>query len=318
VQQYVVPPERIVLDVDATDDPLHGHQLGRFFHGYYDSYCYLPLYLFCGDHPLLALLRPADIDTPTGLLKHLIRIVGHIRQRWPNVKIVLRGDSGFCREYLMAWCEANGVDYLFGLAKNKRLLRILGHEMHEAKEAFAQTKTATRVFKDCHYRTLQSWSRERRVVGKAEYLAKGENPRFVVTSLSADEYPAQVLYEQEYCARGDMENRIKEQQLMLFADRTSCATMRANQIRLMLSTVAYVLMRALRQFGLQETELMPAQCDTIRVKLLKIGAVIRVSVRRVYLSLSEAYPFRMIFQRVWENLRNLIVPPATPAAPATG
>jgi hypothetical protein len=313
--QYLLPPQRIILDVDATDDPLHGQQLGRFFHGYYHSYCYLPLYIFCGDHPLLALLRPSDIDTSTGLLKHLIRIVNRIRQQWPNVQIVVRGDSGFCREHLMCWCEANGVDYLFGLAKNARLLRILGKELHQAQEQFAQTQQPSRVFKDFSYRTRKSWSRERRVVGKAEHLAQGANPRFVVTSLSAAEFPAQTLYEQDYCGRGDMENRIKEQQLMLFADRTSCATMRANQIRLALSTVAYVVLRALRAYGLPQTELAQAQCDTIRLKLLKIGAVIRVTVRRVSVSLSESYPFREVFVRVYQNLRRLIAPPViVPAA----
>lgn len=316
LQQYFVPPARIVLDVDATDNPLHGHQLGRFFHGYYDAYCYLPLYIFCGDHPLLALLRPSDIDTATGLLKHLSRIIGHIRHHWPQVQIVVRGDSGFCREHLMRWCEAHGVDYLFGLAKNQRLLRILGKEMQQAKEQFAQTQQAARVFKDFTYRTHKSWSRQRRVVGKAEHLAKGENPRFVVTSLSAAVFPDRLLYEQEYCGRGDMENRIKEQQLFLFAARTSCATMRANQIRLALSTVAYVVLRALRQFGLAQTELAQAQGDTIRLKLLKLGAVLRFSVRRVYLSLSESYPFRVVFVRVWETLQQLVVP--APASVPTG
>jgi hypothetical protein len=314
LQQYFVPPARIVLDVDASDNPLHGHQLGRFFHGYYDEYCYLPLYIFCGDHPLLALLRPSDMDTSTGLLKHLIRIVAHIRQHWPNVKIVLRGDSGFCREHLMRWCEANDVDYLFGLSKNKRLLRILGQEMQQAKEQFAQTKQPARVFKDFRYRTHKSWSRERRVVGKAEYLAKGENPRFVVTSLALAEFPDQLLYEHEYCGRGDMENRIKEHQLFLFSYRTSCATMRANQIRLALSTVAYIVMRALRQFGLPQTELAQAQCDTIRLKLLKIGAVIQVTVRRVWVSLSESYPFREVLVQVWEKLHGLAVPSAVVAS----
>jgi hypothetical protein len=305
--QYLVPPQRIVLDVDATHNPLHGHQLGRFFHGYYDEYCYLPLYIFCGDHPLLALLRPSNIDTPTGLLKHLIRIVGQIRQRWPEVKIVLRGDSGFCREYLMAWCEANHVDYLFGLAQNKRLLKIVGKEQHQAQALFTQTQQPARVFKDFLYQTRKSWSRSRRVVGKAEHLARGANPRFVVTSLSTTEFDDRTLYEQEYCARGDMENRIKEQKTFLFAARTSCATMRANQVRLLLSTMAYVVLRALRQFGLQQTEMARAQSDTLRLKLLKIGAVIRISVRRVYVSLSEAYPLRNLFQQVWENLRNLTV-----------
>jgi len=214
----------------------------------------------------------------------------------------------------MRWCEENQVDYLFGLPKNARLLQILGQERHEAKERFAQTKQACRVFKDFRYRTRKTWSRERRVVGKAEHLAKGENPRFIVSSLSAEEFPDRVLYEQEYCARGDMENRIKEQQLMLFADRTSCATMRANQIRLALSTAAYIVMRALRAHGLPQTELAQAQCDTIRLKLLKIGAVVRISVRRVYLSLSESYPFRDVFMRVWHNLRNLVVPPVVATA----
>jgi hypothetical protein len=316
LQQYLIPPQRIVLDLDATDNPLHGHQLGRFFHGYYDAYCYLPLYIFCGDHPLLALLRPSNIDTATGALKHLIRILGRIRQTWPGVQIVLRGDSGFCREHLMAWCEAPGVDYLFGLAKNRRLLRILGGEMHRAKELFARTKQPARVFKDFTYRTRKSWSRERRVVGKAEYLAKGENPRFVVTSLPADAFPDRPLYEPAYCGRGDMEDRIKEQQLMRFACRTSCATMRANQVRLLLSTVAYIVLRARRQFGLAQTELAPAQADTIRLRLLEIGAVIRFTVRRVWVALSEAYPFRDVFVRVWENVRRLAVP--APAAVPTG
>jgi hypothetical protein len=314
LQQQPTPPPVVVLDLDATDAPLHGHQLGRFFHGYYDSYCYLPLYIFCGDHPLLALLRPADVDASTGALKHLARIVAHLRQHWPQVPILVRGDSGFCREHLMRWCEANDVDFLFGLAKNKRLQRILGGELHEAQQQFLRTGAPARLFKDFTYRTRKSWSRERRVVGKAEHLAKGSNPRFVVTSLSAETCDAQTLYEQHYCARGDMENRIKEQQLFLFADRVSCATMRANQIRLNLSTVAYIVMRSLRQFGLAQTELAPAQCDTIRLKLLKVGAVVRISVRRVWVALSEAYPFRALFVRVWENLRALPAERLPPSA----
>jgi hypothetical protein len=308
VQQYIVPPTRIVLDVDTTNLPLHGHQLGRFFHGYYDEHCYLPLYIFCGDHPLLALLRPANLDEPIGLLKHLKRIVASLRQAWPNVQILVRGDSGFCREHLMRWCEEEHVDFLFGLGKNNRLKRILGQEMHQAKMQFQATNEATRVFKDFTYKTKKTWSRERRVVGKAEHLAKGENPRFVVTSLSAEAFDAKTLYEQEYCARGNMENRIKEKKLYLFADRVSCQTMRANQVRLCLSTVAYVMMRALRQYGLKDTEMAQAQCDTIRVKLLKIGATIQVTVRRVVLALSEACPFQAVFQRTWANLRALVVP----------
>jgi Transposase DDE domain group 1 len=306
LQQYIIPPERIILDVDATNTPLHGHQLGRFFHGYYDEYCYLPLYIFCDDHPLLALLRPSDIDGCAGLRKQLARIVSRIRQCWPNVQILVRGDSGFCREHLMQWCEDNQVHFLFGLAKNKRLLKILGGEMHQAKQRFEETGVASRVFKDFTYRTHKSWSRERRVVGKAEHLGKGANPRFVVTSLSPEDIAAQPLYEEDYCDRGNMENRIKEQKLFMFANRVSCSTMRANQIRLCLATVGYILMRALRQFGLQHTEMAQAQCDTIRVKLLKIGAVIKTSVRRVVLSLSEACPFQDLFARAWQALRGLV------------
>ena len=306
--QHAIAPRRIVLDVDATDDPLHGHQLGRFFNAYYDSYCYMPLYIFCGDHPLCALLRPSDADAAKGSSRPLEKIVKRIRQAWPQVEIVLRGDSGFCREYLMRWCEANGVHYLFGLAKNSRLLKILDKEMHEAKVLHEQTKEASRVFKDFTWRTRQSWSRERRVVGKAEHLDKGANPRFVVTSLPPEAFDARTLYEQEYCARGDMENRIKEQQLSLFADDLCCETMRANQVRLYLSTVAYVLMRSLRQFGLKNTEMAKAQCGTIREKLFKIGGVIRVSVRRVVLALSEAFPFQALFAQVWQNLRDLAAP----------
>jgi hypothetical protein len=305
VQQYVVPPARIILDVDATDMAVHGHQLGRFFHGYYDEYCYLPLYIFCGDHPLLALLRPANIDTATGLVKHLARIIAHIRRHWPEVQIVVRGDSGFCREHVMRWCEDNGVDYLFGLAKNQRLQRILGKEMYEAQQQFLQTRQPARLFKDFLYRTHKSWSRARRVVGKAEHLDKGANPRFVVTSLSAEAFDNKTLYEREYCARGNMENRIKEKKLFLFADRVSCATMRANQVRLCLTTVAYIVMRALRQYGLRGTEMAEAQCDTMRLKLFKIGAIVRISVRRVCLALSEAFPFRSVFLRVCQNLRRL-------------
>jgi hypothetical protein len=316
LQQHPQPPERIVLDVDATDDPLHGHQLGRFFHGYYREYCYLPLYIFAGDHPLCALLRPSDIDAAAGCLKQIQRLVKHIRQQWPHVEIVVRGDSGFCREAILAWCEANDVHYLFGLAKNKRLQKILGGELQQAKLAFEATGQASRVFKDFRYRTRKSWSRERRVVGKAEHLAKGANPRFVVTSLPVEQFDAQTLYEQEYCARGEMENRIKEQQRMLFADRTSCETMRANQLRLSLSTIAYVLLRALREHGLQQTELAKAQCDTIRLKLLKIGAVVRLSVRRVSLAMSESYPYRELFARVHANLARLCAARPLQLAPA--
>jgi hypothetical protein len=302
------PPKEIVLDLDATDDPIHGHQLGRFFHGYYDSYCYLPLYIFCGEHLLCAKLRPADIDGAAGSVKQLARMVAHIRRQWPKVRILVRGDSGFCREPLMRWCEENGVHFLLGLAKNARLQRFLGRELHEAKVQFEATGRPARVFKEFIYQTRKSWSRERRVVGKAEHLAKGSNPRFVVTSLSAEELDARTLYEDLYCARGEMENRIKEQQLCLFADRTSCATMRANQLRLWLSSAAYTLLAALRQFGLQGTEMAQARCDTIRLKLLKLGALVRTTVRRVWISLSESCPYQRVFAQVYENLRQWSLP----------
>jgi hypothetical protein len=299
------PHEPVILDLDVTDNPLYGHQLGRFFHGYYRNYCYLPLYIFCGEHLLCAKLRPADIDASAGSVQELERIVAHIRSRWPQVQILVRGDSGFCREELMAWCEAHGVDYLLGLAKNKRLKAAIVDELEQAKQQFQQTGQPARVFKDFSYQTLESWSRARRVVGKAEYLSKGENPRFVVSSLPALSVDARTLYEQTYCARGDMENRIKEQQLFLFADRTSCQAMRANQLRLWFSAVAYTLLVVLRQKGLKDTELESAQCDTIRVKLLKIGASVRVSVRKVWLALSESYPYRRLFAQVFNNLRKL-------------
>jgi hypothetical protein len=307
------PQEEIILDLDATDDPIHGHQAGRFFHGYYDSYCYLPLYIFCGEHLLLAKLRPSDIDAAAGSVKQVAWIVEQIRQRWPSVRIILRGDSGFCREPLMAWCEENRVDYLFGLAKNKRLTRILGKELHEVEQTHMATGEPARTFKDFTYRTRKSWSRERRVVGKAEHLAKGSNPRFVVTSLSAERFAARALYEDAYCARGDMENRIKEQQLCLFADRTSCQTMRANQLRLWLSSAAYVLVQALRQHGLQKTPLAQARCDTIRLKLLKIGAIVRVSVRRVWFSLASSCPYQTVFAQVFDNLCRWQLPQPRPA-----
>jgi hypothetical protein len=302
LQLHTRPPERIVLDLDATDDPLHGDQLGKFFQGYYKRYCYLPLYIFCGDHLLCAKLRPSDIDGAAGSVKQLSRIVQQIRQSWPKVQIVVRGDSGFCRERIMAWCEANDVDYVLGMAKNTRLRRILGGELHEAKLQFEATGHAARVFKDFTYRTRKSWSHTRRVVGKAEHLSKGANPRFVVTSFSAEEFDARTLYEQEYCARGEMENRIKEQQLYLFADRTSAGTMRANQLRLWFSSVAYTLLHVIRKFGLKGTKLARARCDTIRLKLLKIGALVRVSVRRVWLSMAESCPYRELFATVYDNL----------------
>jgi len=302
LQAYPQPPERIVLDFDATDDPVHGNQLGRFFHGYYQEYCFLPLYLFCGDELLGAWLRPADIDGSAGAIKKLAAVVQRIRQAWPNVKIVIRGDSGFCREPLMRWCEENHVDYVLGLAKNRRLEVELQAELAAAKEQYEATGHASRVFKDFSYQTLESWNRSRRVVGKAEHLSKGANPRFVVTSCSSEEYDAQTLYEVQYCGRGEMENRIKEQQRFLFADRTSAATMRANQLRLWFSSLAYTLLQALRRLGLQGTSMAEAQCDTIRLRLLKIGAQIRVTVRKVWVALAEGCPYEGVFRQVLQNL----------------
>jgi len=312
LDSHMTPPEEIVLDLDATDDPLHGHQAGRFFHGYYDCYCYLPLYIFCGDHLLCAKLRPSNIDGSAGALKELQRLVAAIRARWPKVRIKVRADSGFCREHIMRWCEESGVDYVLGLSKNARLEGQIVSELAQAKEQFEQTRQPVRMFKEFNYQTRESWSRERRVIAKAEHLDKGANPRFIVTSLSSEDGEARSLYEDVYCARGDMENRIKEQQLCLFADRTSCATMRANELRLLLSSVAYVLMTALQRLGLKDTALEAAQCDTIRLKLLKIGAQIRVSVRKVWVSLAESFPYRAVFQKVYESLARL----GAPCAPA--
>ncbi len=295
-------PEEIILDLDATDDPLHGKQEGRFFHGYYGHYCYLPLYIFCGEFLLGARLRPSNIDASAGSVEELQRIVAQIRSVWSGVRIVVRGDSGFCREELMAWCDAEGVDYLLGLAKNERLKAEIVKEMEEAKAQYQETGRAARRFKEFVYQTRESWSNARRVVAKAEYLEKGENPRFVVTSLSTEAWPAQALYEEHYCARGDMENRIKEQ-LMLFSDRTSTHYLRSNQLRLYFSSIAYVLLQMLRRLGLEGTELAKAQCSSIRLKLLKIGALIRITVRKVWISLAGGYPYVALFQQVYEKLR---------------
>ncbi len=281
-------PGEIILDLDATDDPLHGHQEGRFFHGYYDGYCYLPLYIFAGEHLLCAKLRRANIDGAAGACAEVARIVAQIRQRWSAVRIILRADSGFCREELMSWCEQNAVDYVFGLAKNARLVRSIGAELHQAAVESRATQRPARRFKELVYRTRQSWCRPRRVVAKAEQTGDKANPRFVVTSLSLQQWSARALYEDLYCARGECENRIKEAQLDLFADRLSAATFRANQLRLWLASAAYVLMHTLRRIGLVGTALARACANTIRLKLLKIGAVVTVSVRRVKLAMSEA------------------------------
>jgi hypothetical protein len=288
-------PDQITLDLDATDDPLHGHQEGRFFHGYYDCYCYLPLYVFCGRHLLAAKLRRSNIDAAPGAVDEIARIVRCIRARWPRVRILLRADSGFAREPLMTWCEDNRVDYLFGLARNERLTAEIAVEIEAARvEAEASGKPARR-FRDFVWSTLDSWSRRRRVVGKAEWTGGAANPRFVVTSLKPAQAEARHLYETIYCARGEMENRIKECQLDLFADRTSAATMRANQMRLWFASFAYVLLCALRRIGLAHTQFANATCGSIRLKLLKIGALVRVSVRRISLAMASACPWQHEF-----------------------
>jgi DDE family transposase len=302
VEAHGEAPQQIVLDLDATDDPLHGHQEGRFFHGYYDCYCYLPLYIFCGEHLLVAKLRRSNIDAAAGAVEEVERVVRQIRSRWPAVRIILRADSGFCRDALMSWCEGNGVHYVFGLARNVRLVRGIGAELHAVAIESAATQKPARQFKELTYRTCKSWSRVRRVVGKAEHVGDKSNPRFIVTSLSIEEYSTQALYEEFYCARGEMENRIKEAQLDLFADRLSTETFRANQLRLWLSSAAYVLMHALRRIGLAGTELARACANTIRLKLLKIGAVVKVSVRRVKLAMSEGCPNQREFANAFHQL----------------
>jgi hypothetical protein len=312
-------PDRIVIDLDATDDPIHGNQEGRFFHGYYDEYCYLPLYLFIDDCLVWAELRSSNIDGARGSAAALMEVLLRLWLEWPGVKVVVRGDSGFCREELMQLCEAwPGVDYVFGLAKNDRLLAMLAPQMAAAKAAYEGSGQPSRVFAELEYQTLKTWIRRRRVVGKAEHLSKGANPRFVVTSLKPEAYDAATLYERVYCARGEMENRIKEQQLDLFADRTSAATMRANQLRVWLSSLAYTLLEIVRREGLAGTKMEQAQCGTIRLRLLKIGTRVKVTARRVWLSLASAHPCQDVFRHAFRVLSvesmvagNALSPPLT-------
>lgn len=292
LEAHAKPPTQIVLDLDATDDPLHGHQEGRFFHAYYDCYCYLPLYIFCGRHLLAAKLRRANIDGSAGAVEEVARIVGQIRARWPRTRILLRGDSGFAREALMSWCERNRVDYLFGLARNSRLAEEITSELAWAEEEASRRGRPARRYRDFNWSTLDSWSRRRRVVAKAEWLGDKANPRFVVTSLKRREIGARGLYERLYCARGDMENRIKECQADLFADRTSAATMAANQLRLWFASMAYVLLCALRRIGLAHTRFAEATCATLRLALLKVGALVTISVRRIKLAMASAHPWQ--------------------------
>lgn len=304
LEAHAKPPARLVLDLDATDDPVHGHQEGRFFHGYYDCYCYLPLYIFCGRHLLAAKLRRANIDASAGAVEEVARIVGQIRARWPRTRILLRGDSGFAREALMSWCETNRVDYLFGLARNRRLTEEITCELAWAEEDALHRGRPARRYRDFNWSTLDSWSRRRRVVAKAEWLGDKANPRFVVTSLRRREIGARELYERLYCARGDMENRIKECQADLFAERTSAATMRSNQLRLWFASMAYVLLCALRRIGLAHTRLADAACATLRLALLKIGALVTISVRRIKLAMASAHPWQVEWALAHARIRN--------------
>ena len=308
VEAHSQEPSEVLLDIDATDTPLHGQQEGRFFHGYYRHYCYLPLYIFSGEHVLCARQRMSNQDAAAGAAEELERIVAQLRAVWPKVKIILRGDSGFCRDELLSWCEENKVDYVVGLARNERLRSLIEEAIEQASRQQQQTGRPARVYSEFEYRTLESWSRERRVVAKAEQLVGKQNPRYVVTSLDRERWPPQRLYEQLYCGRGEAENRIKEQ-LSLFADRMSTETLRANQLRLHLSSLAYVLLVGLRRLGLKGTQWARAQTETIRRGLLKIGALVKVSVRRVYLSLASGYPDEEAFAAVYRALR--------PPGPAT-
>lgn len=303
LRSYPRRAKQIVLDLDVTDNELHGKQEGRFFHGHYDCYCYLPLYIYCEDYLLAAKLRTADVDPAEGVTEELQRIVGIIRSRWKHTRIIIRGDSGFARDELMKWCEKHGLFYVFGLARNTRLIPRIRKQLHRACVEHARTGKAARRFSSFWYRTRKSWSRRRRVVAKAEYTEGKENPRFVVTNLPVALYEPRALYEDLFCARGEMENRIKEQQLYLFADRSSCSLMKANQLRLWFSAVAYLLMSELRRRALRGTELAQATCQTIRLRLFKIGALVRVSVRRVLVSLSTGYPHRALFLAAYRALR---------------
>ena len=297
VEAHKRPPSQIVLDLDATDDPLHGQQEGRFFHGYYDCYCYMPLYIFCGRHLLAAKLRRSNIDGAAGSLQEVARIVAQLRRHWPRVRILLRADSGFAREALMAWCEANGVGFVLGLQRNGRLENEIEAQLAEAQAESQRTGRPARRFKDFFWTTRDSWSRRRRVIAKAEWTGDKANPRFIVTSLTRREVKGRFLYERIYCARGDMENRIKECQGDLFADRTSTATLRANQLRLWFASMAYVLLCALRRIGLQHTRFAQASCGSIRLALLKIGALVTVSVRRIKLAMASGCPYQDDFRR---------------------
>jgi len=292
VGSFVEPPKELILDFDCTDDRVHGQQVGRAFHGYYYDYCFLPLYVFCGEQLLVSYLRPSNIDPAKHAWAILAKLVGALRKQWPEVKITLRADSGFCRWKMLRWCETHQVDYIVGIAKNERLKTLSAKLQQLAERKHRKGGQKVRLFRQFKYKA-ESWDRKRRIIAKAEHTVQGANPRFVVTNLSGS---AQSLYDQLYCARGEMENRIKEQQLGLFSDRTSCHYWWPNQFRLLLSSCAYVLVEALRRLGLKATELARAQVSTIRLKLLKIGAVITRNSRRVRIWFSSAFPFKELFK----------------------
>ena len=303
LEAHSTPPQEIILDVDTTDFALHGKQEDRFFHGYYGHYCYLPLFVFCGDHVLCARLRPSNIGPAVGCRKEIQRIVERIRAQWATVRIILRADSGFCTDELMSWCEQHGVDFVFGMARNSRLVNLVAEALAQAQQQFEATGKPARVFVEFAHETVSgTWSQQRRVVAKAEHIDGKSNPRFVVTSLPADHWPKQELYERTYCARGDMENRIKEQ-FVLFADRVSASTLRANQLRLYLAVIGYTLMSGLRRIGLRATAMATAQVGTIRLKLFKIAALVRITVRKVWIRMATSYPDQALFSRVLHQLR---------------
>jgi hypothetical protein len=300
IASFAQPPEELVLDFDATDDPVHGKQEGRFFHGYYDCYCYLPLYVFCGEQLLVSYLRPSKIDGAKHAWAILALLVKRLRQAWPTVRIILRADSGFCRHRMLSWCERHGVGYCVGLAQNARLNALTQWRQERLAMQFAATQTKQRAFTEFHY-GAHTWHTERRVIARLEHSEQGENPRYIVTNLESE---GAALYDRLYCARGEMENRIKEAQLGLFADRTSCHYFIANQFRLLLSSVAYILVERLRALALAGTEFARLQAGTLRSKLLKIGAVIIRNTRRVRILLSSAFPYQDIFRHAARALRS--------------
>lgn len=292
VRSFQKAPKELVLDFDATDDRVHGQQEGRFYHGYYRQWCFLPLYVFCGDQLVASYLRPSNIDAAKHSWAILKLLVNALREKWPKTRIVFRADSGFCRWKMLRWCEKNGVQYIVGLAKNTRLQALSAEVMQQASKDFDEQRVKQRRFEWIDY-AADSWDKPRRIIVKAEHGPKGANPRFVVTNLDGQ---AQQLYDKVYCARGEMENRIKEQQLGLFADRTSCGHWWSNQLRLLFSSAAYVLIDTLRRLGLEGTELARAQVTTIRLKLFKVGTVILRNTRRIQLLFSSAYPYQDLFR----------------------